>query len=268
MNTTKLRASLAASIGACALSIATPASAGAISREEFEFPAEGTVKIAVFRPDVHVGSLGVGGVDSPNAEWTAAARDNMQAAMEEQARQLNSSMVMVDDLEGEQAELLTHYRGLFEAAASSMFTHIAQGDRLPTKTERVQVEGRAGGRSVTRLDWTLGEGARELKQATGADYAMFVFTHDAYGDAGRKAAQAVGMLGCLVGACVLITAGVHIGYAGLVDLETGQIVWFNTDLSMGGDPREAEGAVKRVTQLMAGFPGRVRTTGGSTVAAN
>jgi len=33
-------------------------------------------------------------------------------------------------------------------------------------------------------------------------------------------------------------------------------VWFNTDLAMGGDPREVDGAQKRVGQLMAGFPTR------------
>ena len=89
---------------------------------------------------------------------------------------------------------------------------------------------------------------------TGADYAMFVFTNDAYGDAGRKAAQAAGMLGCLIGVCVMVPSGIHVGYAGLVDLSTGDVVWFNTDLAMGGDPREVDGAEKRVGQLMDGFP--------------
>ena len=55
---------------------------------------------------------------------------------------------------------------------------------------------------------------------------------------------------------MIVKAGVHVGYAGLVNLETGNIVWFNTDLSMGGDPRELEGAEKRVRQLMEGFPER------------
>ena len=84
--------------------------------------------------------------------------------------------------------------------------------------------------------------------------AQFVFTNDAYGDAGRKAAQAAGMLGCLIGVCVMVPSGVHVGYAGLVDLSTGDVVWFNTDLAMGGDPREVDGAEKRVGQLMDGFP--------------
>ncbi len=44
----------------------------------------------------------------------------------------------------------------------------------------------------SKIDWTLGEGAAKLGDLTGSDYAMFVFTHDAYGDSGRKTAQALG----------------------------------------------------------------------------
>ena len=51
-------------------------------------------------------------------------------------------------------------------------------------------------------------------------------------------------------------AGVHTGYAGLVDLRTGELVWLNADRQMGGDVRDAEGADKRVRQLLEGFPGR------------
>ncbi|MDY7098396.1 MAG: hypothetical protein SXU28_09695, partial [Pseudomonadota bacterium] len=133
---------------------------------------------------------------------------------------------------------------------------ITAGDTLKTKEQEVEytVGRRKRTKKVQALDWTLGPGAAQLKEATGADYAMFVFTNDAYGDGGRKAAQAVGMLGCLIGACVIVSSGVHVGYAGLVEFETGNIVWFNTDLSMGGDPRKEDGAEKRVGQLMEGFP--------------
>jgi hypothetical protein len=248
-----LRAAVAA-VAACSMCATAPAQAGAIAREGFAFPTDKPVKIVVFRPDVQVGSLKIGGLDEPNAEWTATARNNLQHALEAQAKKMDSSLVVLDELDGSHAEVLSQYRGLFEAVAASMFAHVTVGDRLPTKLAEVN------GKRKVALDWTLGEGARQLKDATGADYAMFVFTHDAYGDASRKAAQALGMLGCIVGACVLVSAGVHIGYSGLVDLETGNIVWFNTDLAMGGDPREVDGAEKRVSQLLAGFPARPAAT--------
>lgn len=249
-----IRAAVAASFLACAILIAVPASAGSLTREDFTFPEDGQLDIVVFRPDVRVGSMKVGGMDEPNAEWTEQARANIQKALEDRAQTLDAKVRFIDELEGEDAKLLSDYRSLFEAVSGSMFTHVTVGDHLATKQVVKQVEsgGRLRERKINTLDWTLGPGATELKAVTGADYAMFVFTHDAYGTAGRKVAQflAAGLLGAYV------PAGIHIGYAGLVDLETGNIVWFNTDLQMGGDPREADGAQKRVEQLMRGFPSR------------
>ena len=50
-------------------------------------------------------------------------------------------------------------------------------------------------------------------------------------------------------------SGEHVGYAGLVDLETGNIVWLNADEKMGGDVRTEDGMQKRVAQLLEDFPG-------------
>lgn len=233
--------------------------------EGFTFPADGTMKIVVFRPDVHVGSMKVGGLDEPNAEWTEQARTNIQAELQKRAASMNAEVSIIDDLAGENAALLTEYRGLFEAVSGSIFQHVTAGDRLATKTITKQVGSGSSAREtkVHTLDWTLGPGAAELKSTTGADYAMFVFTHDAYGDAGRKVAQvlAAGLLGAY------IPAGIHIGYAGLVDLETGRVVWFNSDLEMGGDPRKPEGADKRVGQLLDGFPVRTAAPAAAGAAA-
>lgn len=256
MNLKTVRAGVIALAGASMLAFAAPAMAGDTTRDGFAFPADGSMKIVVFRPDVSVGTQKAGGIVEPNADWTETARANIQAKLTERAKLLNAQLQFVDELEGENAEVLTEYRALFEAVSGAIFTHVTIGDKLATKQKLVTdttVPG-ARPRKVNSLDWTLGPGAAKLKEATGADYAMFVFTNDAYGDAGRKAAQAAGMLGCLIGVCVMVPSGIHVGYAGLVDLNTGDVVWFNTDLAMGGDPREADGAEKRVGQLMDGFP--------------
>jgi hypothetical protein len=249
------RGAVLAFAASCSLVAAVPAEAGSIKREDFTFPEAEQLKIAVFRPDVRVGSMRIGGMDEPNAEWTDKARVNLQAELQTRAKDMKAQVTFVDELEGEHAALLQEYRGLFETVAGSVFRHHTMGDTLATKQNVVR-EPAAGGkvreRKINRLDWTLGPGAAQLKAATGADYAMFFFTHDAYGDAGRKVAQV--LMAGLFGAYV--PAGIHVGYAGLVDLTSGDIVWFNTDLAMGGDPREPDGAAKRVGQLMEGFPMR------------
>lgn len=246
-----LHAVLACAAVAMPATLPTAASARAVSKDGFSFPADRALKVAVFRPDVRVGSLRVGGLDEPNSEWTAAARKNLQAALEASTPKSGLDVSFLGDPEGPDAELLTRYRSLFETVSGAVMQHQFLGDGLPTKLAPPirDAAGKVSGKRY-RLDWTLGADAARLKSVTGADYAMFVFTHDSYGDAGRKVAQL--LMAGLFGAYV--PAGIHIGYAGLVDLSTGDIVWFNTDLAMGGDVREAEGAAKRVSQLLSGLP--------------
>ena len=57
----------------------------------------------------------------------------------------------------------------------------------------------------------------------------------------------------LLGAISL--GGEQVGYASLVDLNTGRIVWFNQLNRMSGDLREPGPAVETVDALLKGFPG-------------
>lgn len=250
MSIGRVRGALMALCGAVVLLLGETAHAGAVTRDGFAFPSEGDVRIVVFRPDVHVGSLGVGGVDTPNADWTQAARTNIQQAMEAAGEARSSNMSFLPDMEGDHGRLVDDYRGLFKSVSSALFQHVTPlADRLPN---RLMPAANPKAPKRYRFDWSLGGEASRLRDITGGDYAMFVYTYDSYGDAGRKVAQLLmaGLFGSY------IPAGVHIGYAGLVDLRTGDVVWFNTDIQMGGDPREADGAVKRVGQLLRGFPAR------------
>ena len=244
---------LATAIAACALVLsAAPARAqfgGAEKtavREGFVLPGGDTL-ILVFRPDVAVGEQTTGGMNEPNAEWTQTARANMLAALDRARAVQGSTLVMVPEQEGERAALVADYTALFKAVANAAFNHkMFPGNRLPTK------------KGV--FDWTLGEDAAALK-SLGGDYGLFFYTYDSYGSTGRKVAQ---VLGLLLGAG-LIPSGVHIGYAGLVDLSTGDLVWLNADLAMGGDPRTVEGADKRVGQLLEDFPGKSASSTTGTV---
>ena len=212
-------------------------------KEGFVLPG-GQTRILVFRPDVAVGEQTTGGMNEPNAEWTQAARANMLAALDRARAVQGSTLVMVPELEGERAALVADYTALFKAVANAAFNHkMFPGNRLPTKK--------------SDFDWTLGEGAAALKPL-GGDYVLFFYTYDSYGSTGRKVAQVLGLL--LGGG--LIPAGVHVGYAGLVDLSTGDLVWLAADTGIGGDPRDAVGADKRIAQLLKDFPGR--STGAPT----
>jgi hypothetical protein len=210
----------------------------------FTLAANRQVKVVVFRPDVTVGSMTTGGVQEPNAEWTETARGYMEQSLSRSGLAGAANVVFVnEDPQGDQGKLLADYRSLFRAVADSVVAHkLFVGNRLPTKKEA--------------FDWSLGSGAAELGNiAGGADYALFFYTEDAYGTAGRKAAQlfAAALLG------VYVQPGIHVGYAGLIDLKTGNLMWFNADPQMGGDVRTPDGADKRVGQLLDGLPGLAPT---------
>ncbi|MDP3172252.1 MAG: hypothetical protein Q8M91_18130, partial [Polaromonas sp.] len=51
-----------------------------------------------------------------------------------------------------------------------------------------------------------------------------------------------------------IPGGAQVGYASLVDLQTGRIVWFNDLRRAHGDLREPESAQETVETLLKGFP--------------
>lgn len=224
-----------------ALVAAQPAQAqfGGLERTEvkegYQLKA-GEANILVFRPNVRVGAQTTGGLHEPNAEWTETARANIIAALSDMHGARGTNLVMVPDQDGEMGDLVESYTALFGTVAGAVVNHkMTFGNRLPTKRDQ--------------FDWTLGEDAARLK-ALGGDYGLFFYTYDSYGSTGRKVIQGLALV--LGGG--LVPSGVHMGYAGLVDLNTGDLVWLNVDTAMGGDPRTAIGAQKRVRQLMEEFP--------------
>jgi hypothetical protein len=53
---------------------------------------------------------------------------------------------------------------------------------------------------------------------------------------------------------VVPQGGMQLGFASLVDLQTGQIVWFNRLVSPAGDLRTPEAAEKAIQELLVNNP--------------
>lgn len=97
---------IAAALGAALMMLAAPAQAqfgaeSSASKAGFSFPKDGPVKILVFRPDVQVGEQTTGGMNEPNADWTAAARNHMSLALEKAQAARSNELVVMPELEGE-----------------------------------------------------------------------------------------------------------------------------------------------------------------------
>ncbi len=195
----------------------------------------GTARIVLVRPDVEVFEINAGGLTEPKADWTEASQRNLITALGVVQRERNLRLIdhKDDQLSDNQAQVAR----LFRATGLSIVTHqYTPGEELPTK---------AG-----RFNWTIGPAAAALRTGEDADYALMIVVRDSFSSPGRVAVQIIGAL--LFRA--QIQGGVQAGFAALVDLRTGDIVWFNRLVRGVGDMRQAEGALETTRILLSGLP--------------
>ncbi|MBT0670213.1 hypothetical protein HT136_17745 [Novosphingobium profundi] len=227
------RAIAAALLAACVITPAIGQERTAVKRGFSLAPQSGKT-ILVFRPTVRVGAQSTGGMFEPNADWTDQARKNIDAALASRQGKLGNKIVYAPVSYGDEAQRVEEYAALFAAVSQSVIQYqFFVGNRLPTKKHDNKEDV---------FEWSLGDGVSSLPGAADADYALFIYNKDAYGSTGRKLLQIAAAFGG-----VGVTSGEHAGYAGLVDLKTGDILWLNADGAMGGgDVREPDGAEKRI----------------------
>lgn len=189
-------------------------------------------RLVVIPADMELYSISAGGVVEPRQDWTAAAQKNFSLALAQQRARLGAATT---ELSAAQLDEFGEIAALHRTVANAIAMHHHGNLKLPTKADQ--------------LDWSLGEAVRPLKERTGADYALFTFIRDSYTSNERKAAM-VAM--ALLGAISL--GGEQVGYASLVDLNTGQVVWHNVVNRMWGDLRHAEPANETVEAMLKDFP--------------
>src|SRR6476619_4631325 len=218
-------------------------------------PPIGDYKLLVLRPDVSVGALTTGGMVEPRADWTDQARHSIVDALRVQQAGRGGKITIVqhrNEVPGVTAQELADVERLNYVVDQSIVLHNYLGDYLTT------TRGKG-------LDWTLGADAVRLGQKTGYDYALFLHAEDAQVSGGRIALGVLGLAGCFIGFCAPNVGGQQqLDYASLVDLKTGEVVWFNV-VSAGsqvpgikfGDLRTPAGAAQMVERLLGRMkPGR------------
>ncbi len=194
-------------------------------------------RVLVMPADIELSELTAGGLLEPRADWTQRARAHFREALR---AELESHRAAVVEYErpAEEAERAADDRlvKLHDAVGGTIVLHKYLPEfQLPTK------EG--------KFDWSLGAGVKALRERTGADYALFVVLRDSYASSGRVA--------LIVGAALLgvaVPGGRQVGFASLVDLATGDIVWFNRLIDPAGDLREPEPARRAIRSLLADLP--------------
>ncbi|WP_282604822.1 hypothetical protein [Pelagibius sp. Alg239-R121] len=195
-------------------------------------------KVLMMKADVEISVLTAAGLEEPNAEWTEQAKSHLDGSLSEVLGGKSVTMIPYEPVGGVGPESLNEAQilKLHEAVGASVLLHkYVPGLALPTKQNR--------------FDWTMGEAIAPLRAKYDADYVMFLFLRDSFSSAGRVAANVV---------FVLLGAGAHggqqVGYASLVDMKTGNVVWFNFLHSTTGDLRKEEGSRLAIRNLLDEAP--------------
>jgi hypothetical protein len=197
--------------------------------------APGEARVVLMPPDVELSELTVGGLLEPRAEWTQQAIAHVTVALQEELltkrKRLVPYVAPADDPAEQHSE--NQILKLHDAVGGAIIVHkLLPNRQLPTK------EG--------KFDWTLGEGVMRLRERHDAHYALFVVFRDSYASPGRVA--------FMVGAALLgvgVRGGTQVGFASLVDLRNGDVVWFNRLIDPAGDLRTLEPARQAVKSLLA-----------------
>jgi hypothetical protein len=194
-------------------------------------PPPSQSRLLVMTPHVQLHILSAAGMPEPREDWSVSGRDNLAtyiAAYAQSEGHTPSALDPTTAMEGRSGQIIR----LHDVVGGAIMSR----HMLPTQRDR--------------FEWTLGEGVQALGEAHGADYALFVGAYGSYASAGRVAVM-IGLAALGVG----VPLGGQMAYASLVDLRTGQIIWFNTVVAAPHqDMRNPEGAEALIQSLMQGAP--------------
>ncbi len=192
-------------------------------------------RVILMPPDIRYYLLTAGGIPEPHAEWTESAQANFQTAIQDYARDIGTDLSIVD--RDHMGDKHFEYEKLHSAVGLTILNHQFGMFKLPSK----------GNGEV--FDWSLGPEVSVLAEEHDADYGLFVYYRDYQASGGRVA---FAILAAAAG--VGVTTGSEHGFASLVDLRSGDIVWFNKVAAGAGELRDEARAADTVNTLFSDIP--------------
>ncbi len=122
-------------LAAASLALPGCVSTRQVADVEFE-PPQGDYSLVVMRPDVSVGTVTVGGMVEPRADWTEQARAHLlQALRQQQAARGGRTIIMETraSIPGADPQQVADLERLHNAVGTSIALHKYVGQELPTK---------------------------------------------------------------------------------------------------------------------------------------
>lgn len=183
--------------------------------------------------DIQCSAVTASGMEEPNAAWTQLCRKAIENALADFLADRRAELVVydADAIAPERLERYYQIARLYDAVGSAILNRAD----YPT--------------SEDKTDWSMGTSVQIIREDHDADYALFITMRDQYETGGRVAMRlAFAMIG------MMTAPATQQGFAALVDLETGNVVWFNQLFSAAGDLRDKESAREAVDALLDDSP--------------
>ena len=103
-----------------------------------------------------------------------------------------------------------------------------------------------------KFNWSIGKKAKLINTKNNSDYALFLYFRDQYSSDQRIIYS---ILTAVLFPGIIPIGGRQVAFASLVNLNNGNIVWFNGYYRSFGDVRDLESAEKTLDKLFEQFPG-------------
>ena len=187
--------------------------------------------------DISVKELTASGATEEVPDWTEAGLQNIESSVMAYLDQTyNMTPIDIPDMTIEDQQILDQHIQLYKIVSANYFRY----KNLPAYKY-----------THTGYNATLGDGLGWIKQKYDTDLLLIVTGNNSCSSGGRVATAAAAAI--LLGATVQM--GHAILHAGVVDLETGNILWTNTSYSESIGFRSASEAGTLVKKVFSNYPG-------------
>ena len=208
-----------------------------VRQKEGHHEAQESVSVLLMPIDIELSALTAGGIKEVRADWTETAKGLISDTLRKQLANYDDKLIeYVEPKDLEELQQHAQIIKLHGVVGQTIMVYSALPAAVPPTKKDV-------------FDWSLGEEVTRLRDASGADYGLFIYIRDSYATAGRKA---VIVTSALLG--VNVMAGTQAGFATLVDLRDGSVVWFNRIANQSGDLRTKGPAYSTVEELIEDIP--------------
>ena len=192
-------------------------------------------KILLMPVDLEICELTLAGMCEPSASWTKDSGENIIISIEEILNTRNAVLKKYN--KNDQNDEIIQIIKLHTQTGQEIINNEYGSFKLPTKEE---------------FKWTLGKKVKLLKDKYQSDYAIFIFFRDQYSSTERVIYNIVT---AVLFPGIIPIGGSQIAFASLVNLNNGEITWFNGYYRSFGDVRDLENARDTVNKLFEEFPG-------------